>query len=129
MNKKSNTCYRNFDNFNITDLKYILNEDTTLKRYYPLIVQKDEIIKKLTASGVTDKYSYLSLCDEELNKKTGISIEDIQLLRTLFHLHDFIDRKLSQITTIDNNFIEQLIKDGIKTSFQYINLCIDEGID
>ena len=56
MNKKSNTCYKNFDNFNITDLKYILNEDTTLKRYYPLIVQKDEIIKKLTASGVTDNF-------------------------------------------------------------------------
>lgn len=123
MGKSQESSFQKFDNFEVNNLSYLLNEDTTLKRYYPLISYKKEIIDHLVSADINDKYAYLSLTDEELHQKTSLCIEKIQLLRMLFHLHDFKDRKLKEIECIDKNFMQMLIDEKIKTSSKYIGLC------
>lgn len=116
------------DNFRIENIRYILNEDTTLSRFYPLIPQKEKVISSLEKAGVTDKYKCLLLSSDDIIKITGMTEHETALLASLLHLHDFKDRKLSDIPDIPADFYNALVSDGIQKSSSYLSLCKRDGI-
>ena len=121
---------KELDNILINDLVYILKEDTTLKRYYELIPLRDNLIEVLVTNGIIDKYSFFDNTIEELAHKTRVSIDNIRMLRSLLHLHNFKNRKLSEIDNVDSSFIQNLINNGIKNSLDYFFLCkINKSFD
>jgi len=67
-----------------------------------------------------DKYTFFNYTFEELGNITKYSVDNIKLLNSFLHLHDFKDRKLSEIHCIDSYFINNLSANGIKKSKEYI---------
>ena len=50
---------RELDNIAVASLGVLLNENTTLKRFYPLISIKETLVQRLLDAGIEDKYAFL----------------------------------------------------------------------
>lgn len=122
---------KEFDNIKIADLPILLNENSTLKRFYPLI-PKCSLIMKLRDFGIDDKYSFLykmSSSAEALSVETGLDLDTLYNLEGLFHLHDYINRRLNKLETINPSLISALQDDNIKKSSDYLKLCMNNSAD
>lgn len=123
---------KEFDNIEVKNLNIILNKDTILERFYSLIPLCPELTDKLIYLKITDKYTFLhqlSIDAEDMAIKLGIDMDTLKLLKALFHLYDFKDRKLNEIKCANSLFIKQLISDKIKKSKEYLLLCISNSIE
>lgn len=122
---------RELDNIKTTDLAVILNKDAVLKRFYPLIPQCGRAIKKLCQLGIYDKYMFLDEMSSDpdgLEVKFEMDSETLKLLEGIFHLYDFKNCKLRDINSADSKLIETLIGHNIKTSKDYLLLCMSTTI-
>lgn len=108
------------DNNKTVDLPILLNEDTTLKRFYPLISKKQEIVNKLIDAGIVDA-EHANF--DSLRAKTDLSETDTALVSRFFKLYPFTPRKLTEANSVSRNFIGALISVGKNTSLDYISLC------
>ncbi len=109
---------KGFDNIEISKLHILLNENTILKRFYPLIPICDSLSNELIRLKITDKYMFFKYIDVEevdLASKLGIDMETLRLLESLFHLYDFKNRKLKEVECVNPMLIKELISDNIKT--------------
>ena len=121
---------KEFDNIQTEGLKILLNENTTLKRFYPLIPIKNQIVSALLASGILDKYIYNEQYEkdaEALSQETRLDVKTLALINSLYHFHDFKKRKLSEISISDPRFIPNLIDNGIKTSDSLLKIAVIEN--
>lgn len=121
-----------FDNIETNKLHILLNENTILERYYPLIPICDSLTNELIRLKITDKYmffEYLDVEEVDLASKLDIDRKTLRLLESLFHLYDFKNRKLNEIECVNHMLVKQLISDNIKTSKDYLLLCISENIE
>lgn len=112
-----------FDNIKIGNLPVVLNEDTTLSRYYPLIKIKDVIVKELLSIGIMDKYDFLDMYKDNVKlvkTKTGLSTDILALLASFLTYQNFKERKLKEIDCISEKYISLLQDSGIKTSSQIL---------
>ena len=115
---------KEFDNILVEGLFVLLNENTTLKRFYPLIPCKKQLVAGLKNANIKDKYEFIDDFNKDnmaMSLKSGLALETLGLLKSLFQLYDFKDRRLSDISSIDNNFIDALIKNGVNTSGKYLS--------
>lgn len=123
---------REFDNIKIVDLTILLNEDTTLKRFYPLISIRDMLIEKLLKLDIIDKYMFFEKIKssiKELSDILDIDTEMLNQLNSLLHLHDFKNRRLSEIKSVNYTFIQSLIKSNIKSSKDYLLICMESNAE
>lgn len=121
---------REFDNIKIIELTEILNKNTTLKRFYPLIPIRNELMERLLESGIDDKYMFFTETKKSMEKLADclrIDIERLKLFEQFLHLHDFINRKLSDIESVNSAYINKLISGNIKSSKDYLMLCIENN--
>lgn len=107
------------DNIKTVDLPILLNKDTTLARFYPLIPAKHALVDRLLGAGIVDA--------ESMRAQTRLDDFEFALVARLFKLHAFIPRKLAEATSVSRDFIDALISDGVKTSYDYITLCADDS--
>ncbi len=70
----------------------------------------------------------MDISPNELAKQLDEEIETLRLLEGLFHLYDFKDRKLREVKSVNYTLINTLISDGIKTSKDYMLLCMSNDI-
>lgn len=121
---------KEFDNIKITELVILLNENTVLKRFYPLIPICDKLIKQLLTLDITDKYVYFERMEAsaiDLSIESHIEIEALKLLELFLHLYDFKNRKLCEIESVNLDLIQALNQGNIKTSKNYLMLCISNN--
>lgn len=121
---------KEFDNIKISQITELLNENTTLEKFYFLIPIREMLINSLLDAGITDKYMFLDAAGdsvEELAEKTGIDIKPLKEFEKFLHLHDFINRKLSDIKSIKQECIKTLIENGIRYSKDYLLLCMEQN--
>lgn len=123
---------KEFDNISTEDLKVLLNEDTILKRFYPLIPIKGQVIHELLECGIQDKYMYFEqrkLPECELNKQSVLGSDELALLDGLFQLYDFKNRKLIELKSYENQeFLKKLISNQVKASKDYMMMCMTHKI-
>jgi hypothetical protein len=120
---------KEFDNIETNKLHIILNENTTLERFYPLIPICDSLVNELIRLKITDKYIFFEhMYLDNMGDKLDISMKTLKLLESFFHLYDFKNRKLSEVECANQILIKELIADNIKTSKDYLLLCISENI-
>ena len=130
---------KEFDNIKITELTELLNENTTLKRFYPLIPVRGELMQKLLPEGMEDKYIFLDAVNasvpdsavflQGLAEKFSMDERILGLFECFMHLHDFTNRKLSEIQSVDAGFIEKLSLNHIKMSKDYLLLCMGNSAE
>ena len=123
---------REFDNIKIVDLTELLNEYTTLSRFYSLIPLREMLIENMLECGIEDKYMFLEetkVSFQELSKKTDIEIDVLKKLEQFLHLHDFINRRLTEVKSVNQNSIKALTEQGVKYSKEYIQLCQEHGFN
>lgn len=121
---------KEFDNIETNKLHIILNENTILERFYPLIPICNILVNKLIRLKITDKYIFFKQMEvDDLADKLSIDIKTLKLLESLFHLYDFKNRKLNEVKCANQILINNLISDNIKTSKDYLLLCIYENIE
>lgn len=119
---------KEYDNIKIEALDILLNEKTTLQKFYDLIPVKSTIINSLISINIHDKYEFLNADKEELIKLLNINTKAFYNLYMFFHTYDFIDRKLSDLKYIDPLLIQNLKSDGIKNSSQYFKIVKELGL-
>lgn len=122
---------KELDNIKIAELMILLNEDTVLKRFYPLIPICDKLTNRLLALNITDKYMYFERMENstvELSKELCVEIEFLKLLEALLHMYDFKSRKLGEIESANRELIQALNEEKIKTSKDYLFLCMKHSI-
>ncbi len=125
---------KEFDNIKTSQLSCLLNENTTLKRFYPLIPVRGKLIEGLLKLGIEDKYTFFDMMDpagtdcgkirRQLEERLDLEEEGLALLEQFLHLHDFTNRKLSEIRSVSAEFMGKLFSDGIKMSKDYLLLCM-----
>lgn len=125
---------KEFDNMKTGRLSCLLNENTTLKRFYPLIPVRGKLIEGLLELGIEDKYTFFERlasagADQReyrrrLSEKLGLGEEGLALFEQFLHLHDFTDRRLSEIQSVSAEYMGKLFSDGIKRSKDYLLLCM-----
>lgn len=113
------------DNFKVEDMQYILTKETTLSRYYVLIPISNEIITKLIDYGIVYKDQYDEIYNtsvQKLQQIIGMEQSVIEQFHSLLHLHDFRNRKLNEISSIDSNFMKSIMSQGMIKSLDIIEL-------
>jgi hypothetical protein len=81
-----------FDNIQVTSLLNLLEEQVTLKRFYPLIPHKDRNASTLLSLEINDKYQYLEASQElreAFVQKIDLSLP-VESARELFSLCDLM---------------------------------------
>lgn len=119
---------KEFDNIKIAQITELLNENTTLEKFQFLIPIREKLIKSLLDAGIADKYMFLDAAGdsvEELAEKTGIEIKVLKEFEKFLHLHDFINRRLSDIKSVKQECIKTLMENGIRYSKDYLLLCME----
>lgn len=116
---------RELDNIAVASLGILLNEDTALKRFYPLIPMKETLVQRLLDAGISDKYAFLERAGQlpQLAAELKLDMEVVELLERFLHLHDFVNRRLKDVESVSAAFRERLAGDGVKTSGDYLLLC------
>lgn len=120
----------NLDNFKIKDMQFILNEDTTLKRFYPLLPAKEVLIERLLQNGIVLKSQYDEFFSSDINKLkkiTGLEQEKLGLFHALLHLHDFKNRSLRELKSMNSNVLETVLLQGYKKSFDVLTLASEKS--
>ena len=120
----------NLDNFKIRDMQFILNEDTTLKRFYPLLPAKEVLIERLLQNGIVLKSQYDEFFSSDINKLkkiTGLEQEKLGLFHALLHLHDFKNRSLRELKSMNSNVLETVLLQGYKKSFDVLTLASEKS--
>lgn len=122
----------NLDNIKIEDMRLILNEDTTLARYYSLIPLKEVIIERLVANGIIFKAQYDAIYSsdiEEIRKITKMNKGIDESFHSALHLHDFKNRNIKELKSINFDVIEKVITHGYHKTFDIITLASERSID
>lgn len=122
----------NLDNIKIEDIKIILNKDTTLTRYYPLIPLKNIIIERLVTNGILFKSQYDEIYDsniERIREITGMPEGIDESFHSVLHLHDFKNRNLKELESINSNALAKVLAHGYKKSLDIIKLASEKGED
>ena len=90
---------RELDNIAVASLGVLLNENTTLKRFYPLISIKETLVQRLLDAGIEDKYAFLERAGQhaQLAASLKLDMEVVELLERFLHLHDFVNRRLKDV--------------------------------
>lgn len=116
---------RELDNIAVASLRILLNENTTLKRFYPLIPIKETLVQRLLDAGIEDKYAFLERAGQlaQLAAALKLDMEVVDLLERFLHLHDFVNRRLKDVDCVNARFREGLALGGVKTSQDYLLLC------
>lgn len=119
-----------FDNIQVTSLLDLLDEQVTLKRFYPLIPHKERIVSTLLSLEINDKYQYLGASQELRDafvKMIDLSLPLEAMFVQFLHLYDFKPRRLSD--SIEIGFLIELTGNKtMKTSEDYLNYCMNNGI-
>ena len=119
----------NLDDFKIEDMQYILNEDTTLARFYPLIPIKETMIECLVKNGIVLKSHYDELFSfdiEKLKEITGMEQGILRLFQGVLHLHDFKNRSLKELKSLNSNVLETVLSQGYKKSLDILLLASEK---
>lgn len=114
------------DNTATAELPLLLNRDTTLERFYPLIPLRESLVERLLELGLRDKYLILARMEEDegaLARELGLEPGMLRLFKTFLHLHDFEDRRLSEVSAFCPQLVSALAGRGITRSGQYLMLC------
>lgn len=122
----------NLDNIKIEDMRLILNEDTTLARFYPLIPLKDIIIERLLSNDILYKSQYDEIYNsdiERLRKITRMNKEINESFHSVLHLHDYKNRNIKELKSINPDVIAEVIAHGYKKTLDIIKLASDESED
>ncbi|MDU1911503.1 DUF4332 domain-containing protein [Fusobacterium sp.] len=119
---------KEYDNIKIEALDILLNEKTTLQKFYNLIPIKTTIINSLHSINIYDKYEFLNADKDEIFKLLNVDIQTFYNLYMFFHTYNFIDRKLSDLKHIDSPFIQNLKNDNIKNSSEYFKTIKELGL-
>lgn len=122
----------NLDNIKIEDMRIILNEDTTLTRYYPLIPLKNIIIERLTANGILLKSQYDEIYDsdiERIRKITGMMKGIDECFHSALHLHDFKNRNIKELKSVNSDVIAKALAYGYKKTLDIIKLSSEKNED
>ncbi len=116
---------RELDNIAVASLEVLLNENTTLTRFYPLIPIKETLVQRLLDAGIGDKYEFLERAGQlpQLAAALKLDMEVVKLLENFLHLHDFVNRRLKDVDCVNTQFQEGLALGGVKTSQDYLLLC------
>lgn len=120
----------NLDDFKIEDMQYILNEDTTLARFYPLIPIKETMIECLVKNGIVLKSHYDELFSfdiEKLKEITGMEQGILRLFQGVLHLHDFKNRSLKELKSLNSNVLETVLSQGYKKSLDILLLASEKS--
>lgn len=122
----------NLDNIKIEDMRLILNEDTTLARYYPLIPLKDVIIERLVSNGIIVKSQYDEIYNsnvEEIREITRMDAGIDKSFHSVLHLHDFKNRSIKELKSINSDVITEVIAHGYKKTLNIIKLASEKSED
>lgn len=122
---------KEFDNIKIEQLTEILNTNTTLERYYSLLSVREDLIGCLLDLDIVDKYMFFDAFNhstQELAERTGIAIKVLNEFERFLHLHDYINRRLSEIKSVNQVCIEKLKEKDIKYSKDYLQLCLGQDM-
>lgn len=120
------------DNIKIKDMDIILNKNTTLSRFYPLIPLKNTIIERLLKSGTLLKSQYDEIYDsdiDEIRRITGMSEGVDECFHSALHLHDFKNRSISEFKSISPDIISAVRANGYKKTLDIINLASEKSIN
>lgn len=122
----------NLDDFKIEDMQFILNKDTTLARFYPLIPIKEIMIEQLLKHRIDFKSQYDELfCSdiekEKLNEITGLDQEMLRLFHGLLHLHDFKNRSLKELKSMNSGVLNAVLSQGYKKSLDILILASEKS--
>lgn len=120
----------NLDNFKIEDMQFILNENTTLGRFYSLIPVKETLIERLLQNGIVLKSQYDEIYSSEienLKEITGQEQEMLGLFHALLHLHDFKNRSLKELQSMDSRALEIILLKGYKKSLDILTIASEKS--
>lgn len=123
---------KEFDNIKTEYLSILLHENTVLKRFYPLIPLCARLTDELIRLKITDKYMFFQYMDMDavcLTNKLDIEMGTLRLLEALFHHYDFKNRRLSEVESVNCRLIKNLISDKIRTSKDFLLLCISNNVE
>ncbi len=121
----------NLDDFKIENMQFILNEDTTLARFYALIPVKERLIERLLEHGIVLKSWFDAVFDsdmEKLEEITGQEQEVVEKFHSLLHLHDFKNRSLKELKSINAEVIENVLSQGYKKSLDILMLASEKSV-
>ncbi len=120
----------NLDDFKIADMQFILNKDTTLSRFYSLISLKEVLLERLIKNGIVLKSQYdaLYVSDiEKLKEITGFEQEILGLFQALLHLHNFKNRSLKELQSVEEAVLVTVISKGYKKSLDILALATQKS--
>ncbi len=120
------------DNIKIKDMDIILNKNTTLSRFYPLIPLKNTIIERLLKSGTLLKSQYDEIYDsdiDEIRRITGMSEGVDECFHSALHLHDFKNRSISEFKSINPDIISAVRANGYNKTLDIIKLASEKSIN
>ena len=118
------------DNIKIKDMDIILNKNTTLSRFYPLIPLKNTIIERLLKSGTLLKSQYDEIYDsdiDEIRRITGMSEGVDECFHSALHLHDFKNRSISEFKSIRPDIISAVRANGYNKTLDIIKLASEKS--
>lgn len=122
---------KEFDNIKTEQVTELLNENTTLEKFYSLIPVREMLIKNLLDAGIADKYMFLDAAGESMEKlvgKTGIERKVLEKFDRFLHQYDFVNRRLSDVKSVNQECINTLVENGVRYSKDYLWLCMEQGI-
>lgn len=121
---------REYDNIAVESLDILLNERTTPQKFYDLIPMKAVIMASLLTAGVHDKYEFDQAYThrEKMSEATGLDIWIIHKVHHVFRTYDFKDRRLLDLSHIDEAFVQRLKNDAIRLSGDYLRIIKESGI-
>lgn len=120
----------NLDNFKIEDMQFILNENTTLGRFYSLIPAKETLIERLLQNGIVLKSQYDEIYSSEIENLKEITSQEQEMLglfHSLLHLHDFKNRSIKELKSMDSNVIETVLLQGYKKSLDILLMASEKS--
>ncbi len=120
----------NLDNIKIADMRIILNKDTTLARYYPLIPWKETIIERLMGNGILFKSQYDEIYDsdfERIRQITEMQEGIDESFHAALHLHDFKNRSIKEFKSIGSDVIAEVLAHGYRKSLDIIKLAFEKS--
>lgn len=121
-----------FDRFSIGSLAGLLTEGTAMERYYALLPLRDQLIARLMAEGISDQYAFFKAYETsgaQLAARLGIGERELALFSRFLHLYEFKPRKLKDFLSTEGEWIARLIEGSVKTSGDYLHLCLSGGLD
>lgn len=92
---------RNYRNYRIEAIQWLLSEECILARFYPLIPYREAIVSGLKKLGCSRKYEAENLTDEELLSIGLPNQQTVELLRQFLAMYDRSYRKMDKLSNVD----------------------------